>query len=250
MKIQTFIFVHDQEIILDYIKVGKFNNLENLKFVFLGDKDISKIENTDNVIISRNLPINMEQYPKFTSFTGWYSLWKNNLIDCDYINLFEYDVNIVSHFQDIQFETLKNKDLDFVGYIPYPVNSYEYVKNINWVKDIIPSIQKIYNIDVYKLTDDILDKNINSVWSSTSNSTFKKEAFFEYMEWFERIIEFIKNSNGCGHAHERSISFFYFIHNKKVKIIPRVMSHFQLDSHKTQGHEVNFNDAMNKLLKN
>ncbi|MEY4572245.1 MAG: hypothetical protein RLZ10_1471, partial [Bacteroidota bacterium] len=95
MRIQSFIFCHDQNLILEFISNGKFNNLPNLKFVFLGTElPVDQIENLENVIICRNLPINIEIYPKFTSFTGWYALWKNNLIDADYVNLFEYDVDV------------------------------------------------------------------------------------------------------------------------------------------------------------
>lgn len=250
MTIQTFIFIHDQEILLDYLRVNKFKNLKNLKFVYLGNSDVSKIEKLENVIISRNLTHNIEQYPKFTSFTGWYSLWKNNLIYSNYVNLFEYDVNIVSEFSEIQEDTIVNQKPDFIGYIPYPVNSYDYVQNINWVKDIIPAVNQIYSTDIYEVVNNLLQKNLNSMWSSTSNSTFKTDVFFEYMNWFEPLIDFLKNSNTCGHSHERSISFFYFIKNKKVKLIPRIMSHLQLDSHKTQGHSVDMELSIKKLLEN
>lgn len=250
MTIQTFIFIHDQDILLDYLRVNKFKNLKDLKFVYLGNGDVSKIEKLENVIISRNLTHNIEQYPKFTSFTGWYSLWKNNLINSDYVNLFEYDVNIVSNFSEIQEESILRQSPEFIGYIPYPVNSYDYIQNINWVKDIIPAIKEIYSIDIYEVIKNLLSQNLNSMWSSTSNSTFKTKIFFEYMKWFEPIIDFLKNSNTCGHSHERSISFFYFTQNKKVKLIPRIMSHLQLDSHKTQGHFVDMDSSIKKLLEN
>ena len=55
MSLQTFIFIHDQEILLEYIRVKKFQNLKNLKFVFLGNGNTDKIENLENVIISKNL---------------------------------------------------------------------------------------------------------------------------------------------------------------------------------------------------
>ena len=42
----------------------------------------------------------------------------------------------------------------------------------------------------------------------------------------------------------------YFINNKNVKMIPNLITHFQLDSHKTQGHYVDFNSSMKKLLSN
>jgi len=71
---ETFIFVHDENIILDYINAKKFSNIKNLKYVFVGNNDVDKIKNLNNVIICKNLPHNLENYPKLTSFTGWYAL--------------------------------------------------------------------------------------------------------------------------------------------------------------------------------
>lgn len=249
MKIQTFIFLHDQKILTDFLKVGKFSSLPNVKYVFVGDKPVEEIRHLDNVIICRELPINIEQYPKFTSFTGWYALWKNNLISADYINLFEYDLIISENFNQKQIDSINDKP-DFIGYIPRPIMMFDYVTNYQWVKDIIPSIKKHYNIDIFDLINNIKQKNQNEVWSCTSNSTFSNKTFEEYMEWFELLINDLKNSDTCGHAHERSISFFYFIHNKLVKMIPDTITHFQLDSHKTQGHYVDFDRLMKQILSN
>ena len=53
MKIQTFIFVHDQNIILDFKKNNKFKSLENLKYVFLGSRDTDKIKNMEDITLKR-----------------------------------------------------------------------------------------------------------------------------------------------------------------------------------------------------
>ena len=55
MKIKSFIFVHDQKIILDYIRQKKFSELENLIFVFLGYGDVQQIQNLSNVIICSSM---------------------------------------------------------------------------------------------------------------------------------------------------------------------------------------------------
>lgn len=247
MKIQTFIFIHDQNVLLEYLKVKKFSDLPNLKYVFVGNKPIDKIQKFDNVIIARNLPINIEQYPLFTSFTGWYALWKNNLIESDFINLFEYDIIIESRFKELQEPRLDGR-FDFIGYIPHPMTGFHYIKNSAWVENIIPSIKKHHNIDIVELVNRRILENPSSVWSSTSNSTFSKQTFFEYMEWFEKLIDDLKDTRTCGHSHERSLSFFYLSKNKKVSILPGTIRHFQLNSHSTQGHKVDFNFSIQKLL--
>ena len=231
MKIQTFIFVHDQNIILDFKQVNKFNELENLKYVFVGAGEIDKIDGLDDVIISRNLPGNIEQYPKLTSFTGWYSLWKNNLVDGDYINLFEYDINILDNFVTEQKKVILNK-AGVIGYIPYNIHSYPILGNPIWCQYIVDSIKKNYGIDVISRIS-LLSNSVQC--SMTSNHTFNKKNFDNYMKWVEPMIDDIKLSPYSGHDIERSI-FLYYTLNKiqNVFIIPNIIKHYNFDSHQTQ----------------
>ena len=67
------------------------------------------------------------------------------------------------------------------------------------------------------------------------------------MKWFEPIGNQIKDTKTCGHAHERSITFFAHLMSKKMLITNGILQHLQLDSHKTQGHEVNLEESLNKL---
>ena len=98
---ETFICVHDQNIILDYEKNSKFNILKNYRYIFLGDRPTDLIQNNPKVIIARKYETNLEDYPYFTAFTGWYLLWKNNLITTKYITLLEYDTLVNENFEQI-----------------------------------------------------------------------------------------------------------------------------------------------------
>jgi hypothetical protein len=229
-KIGTFIFVHDQKIIIDYIKHEKFKNLSNLKFVFVGYGDVSEIKELDNLIICRDLPFNLEQYPYLTAFSGWYALHKNKLYnDFDYLNLFEYDINVDDNFENIQSEFL---DTGIIGYVPIFTNHIAYIKVKQWSEDAIISIQNNYNISIPEVVN--LKEN-NFQCSVTSNHTFSAERFDEYMRWIEPVINDIKHLEMSGHQIERSVSFFYLCNNLDFVIIPNVLHHFQLDSHKNQG---------------
>lgn len=246
MTTQTFIFVHDQNIILDYLNVNKFNNLDNLTYMFLGSGDTSKIKDLPNVIISRELPINIEEYPKLTSFSGWYSIWKNNLYTGDFINLFEYDINLSGNFS----ETIQNNltsDTNIIGYIPFSPHDYAFLKHSSWSRELVQSIKTNYNIDVNGEIDKLPN---DTVCSMTSNHTFNKNLFEKYMEWMEPMIKDIVISELSGHQAERSISLFYLLHKlDNIKVIPDILYHFQFDSHKTQGiGEEKFINNYSKLL--
>lgn len=244
-NISTFIFVHDQSIVLDFIKHDKFKQLNNVKYVFVGDKDSSKIESNPNVIICNKLPFNMEQYPKLTSYTGWYAIWKNGLYkSSDYLNLFEYDVNLSVDFNKTVTENLS---FDVIGYKPFNVHHHSFIKHKPWSEDLLKSIYKNYNIDSLSFINSLPS---NKECSVTSNHTFSQKSFEEYMKWVDPLIEDIKHSGLSGHQVERSISLFYLINKLNYKVIDNVLTHFQFDSHRTQGiSQDKFKNNYNKLLK-
>jgi hypothetical protein len=231
-KIDTFIFVHDQNIILDFNKINKFSEFENFKYVFLGNRPCDLISNLDNVIIARNLPINIEQYPKFTSLTGWYALLNNGLIESEYVNLFEYDINYILDFNQINNE-LVNSNYDFIGYFPMSITDPVYLAISKYTDKLITSINKNTGINIHETFNKVLTENNRALWSSSSNSTWKVTELKKYIDWFVMFIDDIKDSEYCGHMHERSLSFFYYINDLKVKLTNNLMTHFQLNSHGT-----------------
>lgn len=229
-NIETFIFIHNQDIILDFIKNEKFKNIENLKYVFLGKGDVDKVRNLDNIIICRELEHNIEEYPNLTSFSGWYALWKNNLCSGEYLNLFEYDIKLSDNFIE-KIESLDNKT-NVIGYIPFNVHHVNFIKIDMWILPLIKAIKRIYNNDVY---DFINSLSKDKLCSMTSNHTLKKEIFDDYMKWIEPMIDDIKNDGLSGHMCERSISLFYLLNNiENVVIIDGILSHYQFNSHGNQ----------------
>jgi hypothetical protein len=244
--VSTFIFVHDQSIILDFIKCQKFKQLDNVKYVFVGGKDTSMIESNPDVIICNKLPFNLEQYPKLTSYTGWYAIWKNGLYDSsDYLNLLEYDVNLTDNFDKIVKESL---NFDVIGYIPFNVHHNNFAKHKPWSEYLITSIHKNYNINVHEFIHTL---PFNKECSVTSNHTFSKKSFEDYMKWVDPLIDDIKHSELSGHQVERSISLFYLINKLNYNVIDNILTHFQFDSHRTQNiSQDKFKNKYNKLINN
>ena len=243
---ETFIFVHDQNIVLDFKTHNKFLKIKNLKYVFLGNKPFNLIKDFDDVIICSELPNNIENYPKLTSFTGWYAIWKNNLYNSDYINLFEYDINLMDSFYE-KYNDLTLNGSNVIGYIPFSPHEYNFIGHSIWSKELLFSINKNYNINVKEY---IKNLPTNYICSMTSNHTMNKKTFENYMEWIEPMIDDIKTSVYSGHQMERSISLFYILNNiGNISVVPNILYHFQFDSHETQGiDKTKFIDNYKKLL--
>jgi hypothetical protein len=225
----TFIFVHDQQIILDFERINKFSHLENVTYVYLGKNQTDLIENKENVFICKNQTENLEEFPRLTSFTGWFAIWKSQIYKkYDFINLFEYDVNLSENFFDI----LKENSLhDVISYIEIGVHSTEFLKTPKWSNVLLNSLNKKYGKDVLGFFNQL---PTNKICGITSNHTMNNITFEKYMNWVNPMIDDLKNSSLSGHQVERSIPAFFLLENIQYKIIKDILFHFQLDSHGTQ----------------
>jgi hypothetical protein len=250
-KLTTYIFVHDQNIILDFINKNKFQNFDSLFYVFVGKGPTDKIFTLNNVIIANKLPINIEHIPKLVSFTGWYALCENNLINSEYVNLFEYDINYCSDFR-IKNENLIQKNPDAIGYFNLPARHPLFIEATTYSDVLVKDIKEKTGVDLFDLVKKFLNKNPNLLWQTTSNSTWKTSVLKDYVNWVKQFIDVLSKFEFAGHAIERSISFFYYIKKCNVSLTNGLLEHLQLNSHKTDPflpkNDDRFNEGYKKLI--
>jgi hypothetical protein len=230
MKIQTFVVVHDQNIILDSLKHKKYEQIDNLNFLFVGSKDTSKIQDRSDVIISKNLEHNVEQYKDFGSTTAWYSIFKNHLYDhdTDYIITLEYDCLL----NDLFYEQLKTflaykNECKIVGFIPYPVTHQAFLEPTQFTTGLIDGLKEKYSLEVSDILNSTdLEKNI----ALCTNTVFDVEVFETYMNWVMPLVEYVMELPLCGHFIERSLPVFYLIKNINFAIMLNAVENLALNS--------------------
>jgi len=140
--------------------------------------------------------------------------------------------------------------MEIVGFVPLQMSNFHFIENKRWNEHILPSIKKHYKVDLKEVYSKQIMSNPNTVWSTTSNVTMRFDIFNSYMNWFQPILNDIIETETSGHAFERSITYFSTIKNKKFLITNGLIKHLQLDTHKTQGHEVNMDQQYVKLVTN
>jgi hypothetical protein len=70
------------------------------------------------------------------------------------------------------------------------------------------------------------------------------------MNWMSPMIDEVKVDPNAGHLHERSITIFASMKSKKFILTSGFLKHYQMDSHKTQGHFVDNEASISGLLEN
>jgi hypothetical protein len=220
MKAQTFIFVHDQYIVLDYLAAGKFNELPNVKYVFLGMRptdQIGHLVDMGKVIIARDLPDNIEHLPNLVAWTGWYAIARNGLITADIVNLFEYDVNLLGWKQPMAS----------VGYFWHP-----YADNTWWNYNGIKS--ELRRLEVSVSSEPL---------PMTSNYTLFADKIYPFINTL-MASEFDFEHDQAGHIVERYCSAYF-----QFKVTAAGgLTHLYADSHGTQGRGDRYQDIKDKLL--
>jgi hypothetical protein len=216
MTASTFIFVHDQYIVLDYIAAGKFSDLPDVKYVFLGMRPTEQIEHLPNVIIARNLPDNIEHFPNLVAWTGWYALVRNGLITTHFVNLFEYDVNVVGKWE---------QPLQRCGYFGYPRT------DATWWN---------YNGIQYEVEKFAYGFQSSTAMPMTSNYTLD---FDEIEMAVNQVLKINKAYIQAGHVAERLCSWLFHY----VPILTNSLTHLYADSHGTQGRGDRYQDIKHKL---
>jgi hypothetical protein len=221
MTTSTFIFVHDQQIVIDYIAANKFSDLPDLKYVFLGMRPTDQIEHLPNVIIARNLPDNIEHFPNLVAWTGWYALFNNDLVRTDIVNLFEYDVNVVGKW--IQADSNS-------GYFAYQ-GTDDIWWNYNGIRN---QLERMVRSDFD-----------GTCLPMTSNYTLD-EIGGRYAVMI--IADFLKECDPlhpqAGHVIERVFSAYM----NSIPIYPNSLTHLYADSHGTQGRGDRYQQLKSKLL--
>jgi hypothetical protein len=220
MKAQTFIFVHDQYIVLDYLAAGKFNDLPDVKYVFLGMRpsdQIGHLVNMGKVIIARDLPDNIEHLPNLVAWSGWYAIARNGLITADIVNLFEYDVNLLEWKQPMAS----------AGYFWHP-----YADNTWWNYNGIKT--ELRRLEVSVSSDPL---------PMTSNYTLFSDKIYPFINTL-MASEFDFEHDQAGHIVERYCSAYF-----QFKVTAAGgLTHLYADSHGTQGRGDRYQDIKDKLL--
>lgn len=244
MKYQSFVIVHDQDILIDLEKKGTFNALEDFTWLFVGDKPVDKINAPEyNVIICREQPNNIEQHKNLLVFTAWYCLVKNNLISAntDFINLFEYDVELPENINEVLLNEFKGDSADIVGYNPLPMEHWEFLGDMKWTYGFRLAIMKHKKQDfVFNLMRYLLYLKGSKTWNTTTNLSIKKVNFFSLINYLEPCIEDLSKDEYAGHGLERYITWYGLKNMLRVKTAPFKLKHYQANSHKTQPHTSNF----------
>lgn len=217
-----FIVCHDYNLITQLEKSGQFSNLQNHRYLLVGQSKEIGEEFLDKIIICESLPYNIEPLRNLLTFTAWYAISKNNLSTTKWVTIFEYDIEIKNNF-DCELE-----DYDAIGYIEYLIDSEKSFRNYPpYISEYVQKLQLTNHEEmIYKLYG-------SEKWACTTNFTLKNSFLNEFVDYYYKLIidDDIYNKVKQAHIHERMITLFCLINNNKIKLVEGYLEHFGKLSH-------------------
>lgn len=232
--LEIFITVHDQDIILKSIQEGKYDHLSKYRFIFVGNRDTSKIRDLDNVIFAKDFDDNIEQFNYLVDFTAWYLLVKNNLIETEFVSLIQYDTDITADFESATLDLISKNKNSIIGYVPYLINSVDFLGTQKITNPMFKSLKEVYDISVVELVINHVNKTGDTHWPSSNNVCTSRDIVKNFIEWAEPLMFNMNNDRYCGHAMERNVKIFSIIRKINNIYLRDKLTHYQLDSHNTQ----------------
>lgn len=217
-----FIVCHDYDIIIELEKLNHFKNLNNYRYLLVGESKKTESLFLEKIIICEKLPNNIEKLNNLLTFTAWYAIAKNNLSKTDYVTIFEYDVD-VKKILDFDLD-----NFDAIGYIEYLIDSEKSFR------DYPPYIEEyVKKLKITNHEQEIYNLYGSDKWACTTNFTLKMDFLKNFVDYYYNLIieDDIYHRVKQAHIHERMITMFCLINKNKIKIENEYLEHFGKLSH-------------------
>jgi hypothetical protein len=191
----------------------------NCKILFVGNESITDdLLLNPNIIVARDLPINIEKEKDLLTFTAWYAITKNNLfIDYEYICILEYDVILENNFQEELIEKCKMKNYDLISF-QYIACAFNFDVNQNIFKYFLSKKNECF-------------KDFDE-WFCTTNHCIKRNILYDFVDWYYPDCLEIKKLDPIKFSWYHERLFFSFIDANSYNIYYlNLLKHSSSNSH-------------------
>lgn len=221
-EIQTFVTIHDQDILLDCESSGQFSTLSDVTYLFVGVRPIDRIPAHIKHVVCRDFSPNMEHLPDFYDYTGWFVLWKNQLVTSPNVLMIQYDMRpVVPNVEQHCAQALSTH-----GMVAFQTASMPmlFLDNEEFG---IP-----YRNAMMRLGSPVELWPPRHEWPTSQGTAWRTDVFYRYMRWFEPCFEEFAGHRFCGHLAERTLAAFTSLYTD-VAHLPGVIQHDNRDCHGT-----------------
>lgn len=221
---ETFITIHDQNLVIASEETGQFSTLSSYTYLFVGPKPVDNLpkDMLDKVIVCRDYSPNYEHLPHLYDFTGWYVLTHHNLMSKPYAICLQYDHYVSdSRLEETCESMLRGAD----GVISF-LAAYAHMYML-----AVPEFEQAMRgaLAIKGLAYESLDL---SMWPTTQGTAWRSESLTDFMQWVEPIFEPISGHRYMGHIAERMVAAYAQL-THPARYLHGMAHHVAMDCHGT-----------------
>jgi hypothetical protein len=200
-NVESFITIHDQDLIFECEETGRFNDLTDYKYLFVGPRPVDKLPPAmlAKTIISRDYAPHYEHYPHLYDFTGWYTLGRHDLFTKPYVICLQYDHFIVDNCLEKMVDyTLSGQE----GMISF-VKAY-YMHYMLQVPGFEQAMRRTLG-----LKGIVFEQMLPlAQWPSTQGTAWHAAGLKDFILWVSEVFDSLKNEKYAGHIAERMVTAY------------------------------------------
>jgi hypothetical protein len=223
MATEAYITIHDQDLILACEESGQFDLLSHT-YMFVGHRPVDRLPEDLKVIVCRDYQPNVEQWPQFYDFTGWWTLTRHRLIEADHTIMLQYDMTIIDPGIEAKVDALLSAAPGMVAF-----NAGYW--GPNWMLHL-PEFESTYRAGL--LVHNIHPEHFPpfNEWPCTQGTAWRRETLTSFMRWFEPMFGIFKDHIFAGHLAERTVKAYHVV-NFPEQYLLGMIAHTAADMHGT-----------------
>lgn len=223
MATEAYITIHDQDLVLECERSGQFDLLSHT-YLFVGRRPVDKIRDEVKVVVCRDYPGNVERWPQFYDFTGWYVLVTHNLIEADHVIMLQYDMTIIDPQIQVKVDAMLDAE---PGMIAFNAGYF----GPNWML-LLPEFETTYRrgLKIQEIHPEHFPPF--NAWPSTQGTAWRRSTLVAFMHWFTPMFEIFKDHIFAGHLAERTVKAFHVV-NYPEQYLLGMIAHAAADMHGT-----------------
>lgn len=234
-NLSVVVTIHDQDLLLAYEAERKFAGLNTpLTYLFVGSGPAEKVTALSNVIIARDLDDNIETHNYLVDFTSWYAVIHNHVPINRFVSLIQYDVSITPDFLEKSINGLREDPEAVLGYAPLSMKDRNFIRDNMGFEPLREACKTVYGIDINSLINSHIQLSEDKRWPTTNNVAMHRDTLKDFVRWFTPLAMHMGNQKPAGHAFERAIKLYCILSGRANIYLDDVLSHYQLNSHRTQ----------------
>ena len=223
MTLQTFVTVHDADIVRRCEEEERFGSLGERHYLFVGQRPVA---NDVPSVIPRRLVDNLEHYPHFYDFTGWWALARHRLIVREHVMFLQYDMQVASPTLEADVDALLAEGDGPVAFTAGHYDAGNFLLHIGVFEDA-------YRHGMAAVGADMDTWPKFNEWPTTQGIAWRTDEFYDYMMWFRPLFDVWRDNVWAGHLAERTVKAWCAERGVEPRYLGGVIVHEAQDCHGT-----------------